>query len=151
MPRFIRCNWPSLITLCNCCFAGKTAKLSVLISPEGVTHLTIAIAPKANTAVNQNKPDIPTIPASHGPEINAKIKAAPIVAPMIAIIFERSSGRLRSAANAIKVLAIAPEPCNARPTISPQTVSALAAITLPIANIIKPMMITGFRPIRSDR
>ena len=70
--------------------------------------------------------------------------------PMTASTFALWLSRLTSVANAIIAPAMAPAPCNIRPTISHAIVSALAATKLPNANTAKPNKMTGLRPHLSD-
>ena len=59
------------------------------------------------------------------------MKAKPMVMPMMAMALVRCSSRVRSAASAMTAAATAPLPCSARPAITPQMLSDIAATTLP--------------------
>ena len=78
-------------------------------------------------------------------------KATPILAPTAAIALVRFSSVVRSDKSAIMVLATAPVPCSARPAIKPHMESAIAATILPAMKSSIPPIMTGFRPILSDK
>ncbi len=73
-----------------------------------------------------------------------------MVLPIRAMAWVRFSSRVRSASRAVTAAEMAPAPCRARPTSTPIRVSALAAGKLPAAKMIRPKMITGLRPMRSE-
>ena len=73
-----------------------------------------------------------------------------MVEPMIAIAFERSLSRVRSAAIAIATPEIAPAPCSVRPAIMSHGASASAHRKLPAAKQASPRYIMGLRPRRSE-
>ncbi|MNP64918.1 hypothetical protein D3C76_1604610 [compost metagenome] len=80
----------------------------------------------------------------------AMAKVIPKLTPMNAIALVRFCSRVKSDSSAITAAAIAPEPCNARPRITPQMESVAAAITLPSAKINSPPTISGLRPMWSE-
>ena len=69
---------------------------------------------------------------------------------MVAMALVRFCSAVKSVTKAIRVLAIAPVPCSARPTTTPIADSDKAATTLPITKSARPPKITGLRPILSD-
>ncbi|MNZ78617.1 hypothetical protein D3C78_971990 [compost metagenome] len=117
---------------------------------EGTTARVITMPANASTAIIQNSACRPKAWVTIGPTTMAIAKVIPKLTPINAIALVRFCSRVRSDSSAITAAAIAPEPCNARPRITPQIESVAAAMTLPSAKISSPPTINGLRPIRSD-
>ena len=151
MPALRRSNVGSINRLAICRISAKVSRLRCSATTRGTKTRNTRIPIKPNNAVTQKMPDRPMDAAINGPRIIARIKDKPMLAPIVAIALVRFSSAVRSATIAIRVLAIAPIPCSARPIMSPCMLSANAATTLPRTNINSPPTITGERPILSDR
>ena len=68
----------------------------------------------------------------------------------MAMTLVRCCSRVRSAARAVTAAEMAPAPCSTRPTMIQWMSGARAATALPMANRIRPAMMTGLRPQRSE-
>ena len=77
------------------------------------------MASNANTAVSQNKPEIPRLDTIIGPMANDSIIEVAMVRPMAAIALVRCCSRVTSANKAIITPDTAPLPASARPIITP--------------------------------
>ena len=146
----MRNNWGSKKASCKRSRLGCTPGSRTMRCGAGTTQMTTAAAAIASTIVSQNRPLTPTHRSTTGPAISAIRKEAPILIPTSAIALVRCCSRVRSARRASTTAAIAPLPCNARPSTTPVMVSAIAATTLPRAKIASPITISGFRPKRSE-
>ncbi len=104
----------------------------------------------AIAAVRSNRPDRPTYRYSAGASTSDSANETPIIAPTIAIAFDRCESRVLSASSAVIAADTAPAPCSARPTVSPSSVWACAATQLPTAISNRPAVMTGLRPNRSE-
>ena len=150
-PAFKRANCGCLISFLISLKLASVSPLGALLTALGTKNVIIKIPHTASIAVSQKTPATPHDAATIGPNNIAKAKLMPMLIPITAITLGRCSSRLKSLANASKALAIAPMPCNARPTVTIWIDSANAAMTEPIANTTKPPIITFLRPILSDK
>ncbi|MNR00389.1 hypothetical protein D3C85_1161600 [compost metagenome] len=116
----------------------------------GTTQITMAMAASASRAMSQKRPDNPTAWVIRGPVTMAMAKVMPKLTPMKAMALVRFCSRVRSDRSAMTAAEMAPLPCRARPTITPQMESLRAAMTLPAANISRPPTMRGLRPMRSE-
>ena len=128
-------------------FAGAMARMTT--GELGTHQVTTAMPETARAAVKANNPLKPTCEASTGASAKDSMNIQAMLMPTNAMLLVRTCERVMSANSAVTAADIAPAPCNARPTNRPSTLAAMAATTLPSANMAKPSNITGLRPKRS--
>ena len=151
MPKLRRIKFGSLNNPFICRVSAIDSRLRLMEAALGTKKKATKTPITPSNAVAQKTPESPKLAVKTGPSIIASIKEKPMLPPIAAMALERFCSTVKSATKAINVLAIAPVPCKARPTTNPAIVSASAATTLPAININKPPIITGWRPIRSER
>ena len=85
----------------------------------GTTNSVIAMPTIASPTISQKMPLTPTKSAITGPVTSAIMKEAPMLIPTRAIALVRFSSVVRSATSARMTEPMAPEPCSARPMMTP--------------------------------
>ena len=116
----------------------------------GTTNWVMAMPTSASPTISQKMPATPMKRATIGPAMIATMKEAPIEMPTVAMALVRCSSRVRSATSARITEPTAPEPCSARPMMTPPIEVDIAATALPSANSSSPNTIITLRPTRSD-